>query len=493
MPPADPPPDAPELPEDPASPRRRPAETDEGRPLAELPRIDFWDALYRRRSIRRFLPDPVPRELIDQVLHAGIWAPSSCNYQMWDVVAVDDPALNGRLTELSTQLGNAPVNLVVSYGRDFSEEGWANIQSASAMIQNMSLAAHALGLGTFWITQLGDREELRELVGLPRDRLVIAALALGYPKTIPSSGPKRRALSQVTHYNHYAGEPIPSSVDPADWSPELLAVYQRARVLNGLRHNKPRPWEVRALEACLERFVPEGRTAPTGGGEPVGRWLDVLPCTGLWTEKLSRERPGWRFDVVERTPEVADFAARRTRPPAGVFAWPNPRREEAWVTPPAEAYDLVSCLFRLEGLAPGDRPDLAVDMMRWLKPGGRLLIGYVSRSSFHRATEAIRRRSSGPGGVEYVLAPDPNIGPFQALAPRELERLLTEVGLIIEDRLGLQAVPQPEELAFRTRNFSRHSRALAGLAAGAFGWIAKLPGLESRRGRFRFLVARKPG
>ena len=64
-------------------------------------------------------------------MHAGIWAPSLCNYQMWDLVAVTDPEVNGRLAELSTQMANAPVNIVVSYGRDFSEEGWANIQSAS--------------------------------------------------------------------------------------------------------------------------------------------------------------------------------------------------------------------------------------------------------------------------------------------------------------------------------------------------------------------------
>ena len=41
--------------------------------------------------------------------------------------------VNGRLAALSTQMANAPVNIIVSYGRDFSEEAWANIQSASAM------------------------------------------------------------------------------------------------------------------------------------------------------------------------------------------------------------------------------------------------------------------------------------------------------------------------------------------------------------------------
>jgi len=462
------------MPDDPPTPP-----TPDDRPLAELPAVGFWETLYGRRSIRRFEKDAVPRELIDQVLHAGIWAPSSCNYQMWDVVAVTDPGLNEALGALSTQLANAPVNLIVSYGREFSTEGWANIQSASAMIQNMSLAAHALGLGTFWITQLGDAERVRELVGLPRDRVVIAALALGWPKARPRSAPPRRPLAQVTHYEHYAGRAIPSSVDPADWTPDLLATYPRARVLNGLRHNKPRAWEVRALERFAAELAPEGE----------GRWLDVLPCTGIVTERLARLRPGYAFDVVERTPEVAAFVAKRTRPEAGVRGWPEASAELP--APEEGAYDVVSCLFRLEGLAPADRAELVAACARWLRPGGRVLLGHVSRRSFHGATERLRRRRGGPGGVEYVLAPDPNIGPFEALAPAAVEGWVERAGLETLERLALQAVPPREELEFRTRNFSRVPRGLARALGRALALAERLPGAERRWGRFRFLAARK--
>ena len=47
------------------------------RPLAQLPSADFWEVLYGRRSIRKFTDQPVDPELVDQVMHAGIWAPSS--------------------------------------------------------------------------------------------------------------------------------------------------------------------------------------------------------------------------------------------------------------------------------------------------------------------------------------------------------------------------------------------------------------------------------
>ncbi|MEM1449468.1 MAG: nitroreductase family protein [Planctomycetota bacterium] len=459
------------------------------RPLADLPALDFWDVLYSRRSIRKFSDRPVDRALVDQVMHAGIWAPSSCNYQMWDLVAVTDPEVNARLAALSTQMANAPVNVVVSYGRDFSEEAWANIQSASALIQNMSLAAHALGLGTFWITQTGGAEKVREAVGLPYDRLVIAVLALGYPKVTPKRGPKRRPLEQVTHYEHYAGRVIPSSVDPNDWEPDLLATYQRARVLNGLRHNKPRAWEQRAITEALDALVPEGREKPESGER--GRWLDVLPCTGIVTAKLASLRKGFTFDVVERSKEVAEFCAGRVSPRGAELAWPDVAAE--FPAPEPGAYDVVSCFFRLEGLRTEHRAELVAAMASWLKPGGTLVLGHVNRRSFHGLTERLRARGSGPKGVEYVLAPDPNIGPFEALAPGEAARLLRDAGLEIAAKHGAQPAPAPEEVAFRTRNMTGAlGGAIRAVASGARA-LEHVPGATARRGRFQFLAARRPG
>jgi nitroreductase len=509
----------PEVPEGTPAFGEKQDDADEGRPVGPTPAFDFWRAIYTRRSIRKFKPDPVPRELVDQVMHAGIWAPSSCNYQMWDLVAVDDAQVNKQLAELSLQMGNAPVNIVVSYGRDFSEEGWANVQSASAAIQNMSLAAHVLGLGTFWITQMGDREKVREIVGLPEDRLVVAVLALGYPKLLPKKGPKRRPMAHVTHHNYYAGRPIPSSTNPSDWASDLLAVYQRARVLNGLRHNKPRAWEERAIVEALNAFVHEGRADARGGearaqefaNEPSSnpaasmgttnaaaiapasptpsapRWLDVLPCTGIVTERLWRERPRFEFDVAERTREVAEFVSLRTRPHAGVLGWSEEARRAA-IPPPEDArYDVVSCIFRLENLPERERAELVGAMARWVKPGGRVLIGFVSKSSFHDLTEWLRGRRGGLKGVEYVLSPDPNIGPFESLEPSAVEATCARTGLIVEKRYGCQAVPQREEIEFRTRNFSERGRAIARTIGWLLAKIERLPGLRQRRGRFQFL------
>lgn len=469
---------------------RGPKDFDLGVPVGPTPPVDFWAAVYGRRSIRKFKQEPVPRELIDQLMHAGIWAPSSCNYQMWDLVAVDDPETNAKLAELSTQMGNAPVNVVISYGRDFSEENWANIQSASALIQNMSLAAQVLGLGTFWITQTGDGEGVRKIVGLPYDRMVVAVLAVGFPAIVPKAGPKRRPLSAVTHWNHYGGRPIPSSADPEQWHPDDLTTYQRARVLNGLRHNKPRAWEMRAIESAIERFVTGGKDKLEDGQEPVGRWLDVFPCTGIVADKLASLRRGYKFDVVERSKEVADWCLARVRPRGSRFVWPPGDTDSD--APQPEQYDVVTCLFRFEGLSGKEREALLDRLSEWVAPGGQLILGVVNRRSFHDWTERLRAKRGGPKGVEYVLSPDPNIGPFQAIDPGAVVQGLTQRGLQLEERFGAQAAPQPEEIAFRTRNFSKRGKQVAGGGSKLAGWLERAPGVQGRWGRFQFLNFKRP-
>ena len=259
-------------------------------------------------------------------------------------------------------------------------------------------------------------------------------------------------------------------------------------MLNGLRHNKPRAWEVRALSAALDALVPEGRQKPADGEAPA-RWLDVLPCNGIVTDKLSVERRGYAFDVVERTPEVAAWVAARTRPRAGEYGWPA---DDALPTPPEGAYDVVSCLYRLEDLRAADRVALLQDMARWVKPGGRVLVGFVNANSFHDRTERLRARRGGPKGVEYVLSPDPNIGPFQTLRAADVEALAASAGRA-RGAGRCQAVPQPEEIAFRARNFSPRARKLVTLVGKALGALERLPGAQARRGRFQFRAFRRPG
>lgn len=451
----------------------------------ERPAMDFWKALYERRTTRRFDPArPVPREIVLELLDAALIAPTSCNLQMWDFVVVDDPRQREALGRLSLQMLTAPVTIFVAYGKEYSEEGHANVQSAAAALMTMSLAAHVLGMGTFWINQLGPRDEVGRILGLPPDREVVAGLAIGWPKVYPTVVPRRRPFEHVVHWNHFGGRPIPSSPRPADWSLDLIRDYQHARVLNGNRYNKARPWELEAaLAAAASLSPPVDKGAPA---DDAPRWLDVLPVTGLFTGPMSSRHRDHRWAVLELTRDVAEFAARRCPPQVRCepIVW-DPAQPASL---PEAAFERITVLHRLEALPPAERPRLLAALARALKPGGRMLLLYASARSWHAPAAWLHARRGGPGGVEYVLAPDPNLGPWEALAPGDVARLVEQAGLLVAATRAGEVAPTALEVAHRTRNMRGAKGALLRGGAAAGRALASLPGMAAWLGRSRTLV-----
>lgn len=468
-------------------PDRAPAGPREGR-VPGRPGMDFWAALYERRTTRQFdAQRAVPRAVVLELLDAALIAPTSCNLQMWDFVVVDEPEQRERLGRLSTQVLTTPVSIFVAYGKEFSEEGHANVQSVAAAMQNMSLAAHVLGMGTFWINQLGPRDAVGRILGLPPDREVVAALAVGWPKVYPTRAPKRRPFGHVVHWNHFGGRPIPTSPRPRDWTLALIRDYQQARVLNGNRYNKARPWELQNALTAATRAAPrvdEGRA-----GDDAPRWLDVLPVHGLFTGAMARQHRDHRWAVLELSDDVARFAAKRTAPlPCEALVF-DPDHPEGL---PAGAFAVITVLNRLEALPPGMRPVLLAALHRALRDDGRLVLQHVSARSFHGVADWMHARRGGPGGVEYVLAPDPNLGPFEACAPSAVDGWLRDAGFRVESAYADDVVPARAEVDFRTRNMpSLLGRAVRG-AVGLGRLLGALPGM-SAFARTRTLVLRKAG
>ena len=166
---------------------------------------DFWEVLYGGAPSE--VPDHPWTRAGGPVMHADLGA-QLVQLSMWDLVAVTDLGVNAT-SRGSPRRWRTPRQHRHQLRPRLLRGGLGQHPVGPALIQNMSLAAHALGLGTFWITQTGGAEEVREVVGLPYDRMVIAVLALGHPKVTPPRT-EARPLDQVTHRDHYAGRPIPS-------------------------------------------------------------------------------------------------------------------------------------------------------------------------------------------------------------------------------------------------------------------------------------------
>lgn len=174
------------------------------------------DCILGRRSIRNFQPEPVPHEVLEEVVGLASFAPSWKHTQITRYIAVAG-ALKNRIAEEGTTIypGNgriiaqAPMLIAVTvvknrsgYERDGSfstvrKDGWQMFDAGIAS-QTFCLAAHEKGLGTV-IMGLFDQDTVASLLSVPEDQELVALIPVGYPAETPAA-PKRKAVSDLLTY-----------------------------------------------------------------------------------------------------------------------------------------------------------------------------------------------------------------------------------------------------------------------------------------------------
>lgn len=148
------------------------------------------DAIYSRRSIRKYETRPVEDEKVTEVLKAAMYAPSARNCRPWHFIVADDREVLEKIMEVhpySKMLETAPVCIMVCGDTALEAPGYHVVDCAAAT-QNILLAAKELGLGTCWlgVTPRPERiEPLAELFALPENIIPFALVALGYPAEEP--------------------------------------------------------------------------------------------------------------------------------------------------------------------------------------------------------------------------------------------------------------------------------------------------------------------
>jgi len=158
--------------------------------------VDFFETIAARYSVRGYKPDPVPGELLDQVLEAARRAPTAANRQPFRLVVVET---KGREDELARVYGRgwftqAPLVIGVvavpaEAWRRMDEKPYDEVDATIAM-DHLILAATALGLGTCWIAAF-DPAAAREVFGLPGDVEPIAFTPLGWPDKAAANTDRR--------------------------------------------------------------------------------------------------------------------------------------------------------------------------------------------------------------------------------------------------------------------------------------------------------------
>ena len=167
--------------------------------------MEALNAIFTRRSIRKFKKKQVPQDKLRAILKAGMYAPSARNQQPWHFIVVDDPKIKEEVMNAhpyASMLAEAPLAILVCGDTRLEKSpGYWSID-CSAATQNMLLAAHATGIGSVWLgvhPRVGRKDAMRKIFQLPGHIEPFALIALGYPgekKETPARWKEER-----THFN----------------------------------------------------------------------------------------------------------------------------------------------------------------------------------------------------------------------------------------------------------------------------------------------------
>lgn len=197
--------------------------------------MELMDVIRRRRSIRAFTSEPIPEDVLGQILEAGRLAPSAMNVQDWHFGIITDEAVKARLIEVSggqEWIATAPViialcrrlaadistlpdddiNVLVwkaRYGRKLLDHlnafddrravrmllDWRNTAYAG---EQMVLAAESFGISSCWIGLI-DTPKADAALGLPEDVVCDVLLPLGYPAEEPEAI-ERKTMEEITFH-----------------------------------------------------------------------------------------------------------------------------------------------------------------------------------------------------------------------------------------------------------------------------------------------------
>jgi len=176
--------------------------------------MDAIEAIHNRRSIRKYREDPVPFELIGNILDAGLAAPSAGNLQDWYFIFVTESDIRKKIAEACVQqywMQDAPVHIVVCcqpnrVKKFYGEKGEKtySVQDCAAAIENMLIAATAQGLGSCWIGAMNE-EMMRNEMGIPPNVNVQGVITIGYAGETPES-PIKNAMENKVFVERWGGK-----------------------------------------------------------------------------------------------------------------------------------------------------------------------------------------------------------------------------------------------------------------------------------------------
>jgi len=162
--------------------------------------MELLEAIRTRRAVRRFKKEPVPAELIEKLLEAARWSPSSVNCQPWEFIVITDDETKAKMSRafvIGAFLKEAPLAIAVAADRFKSP---MPVQDGSIAAYTIWLAAHDIGLGACWINPTFPFG-IKHILGIPLNKKLVSVLAIGYPNETPMH-PRKKLQDFVFFEKH---------------------------------------------------------------------------------------------------------------------------------------------------------------------------------------------------------------------------------------------------------------------------------------------------
>jgi nitroreductase len=161
--------------------------------------MDALEAIRKRRSIREYTGDVIPREDLEDIVDAGRLAATGNNSQPWDFIIVTERETIEQFKVAAQWMDKA--GAIIAVVMDPSSRWW--IEDGAAAVENMLIASTAHGYGSCWLegNTLQREEEFKKVLEVPEDRRLLTLVPIGVPVEWPTK--EKKPLEEVLHWEKY--------------------------------------------------------------------------------------------------------------------------------------------------------------------------------------------------------------------------------------------------------------------------------------------------
>jgi len=164
-------------------------------------KVDLFEAIEKRRSVRSLTKVDISTEELEKIVDAGRCAPSGMNTQPREFIIITEQGIIEKISQAQSFIRNASALIAVVCEPNASKY-W--LEDMAASVENMLLAITALGYDSCWVegTLLRMEKKAKEILGVPKQKRLMAVLPIGKASSSGSQAPKK-PMSEVTFYNRY--------------------------------------------------------------------------------------------------------------------------------------------------------------------------------------------------------------------------------------------------------------------------------------------------